>query len=88
MMEKCKGCKWNFEGMVCPEYRFCGKSMERHDNEVIEEAKGVIIKKLKETQKNNDDCKDNAKIGYYNGIEYCLSILEERKPVFKDYINI
>lgn len=54
-MEKCKGCKWNFEGMVCPEHTFCGKSMEQHDNRIIKETKAKVYEEVLTLLKNLDN---------------------------------
>ena len=42
-MEKCIGCEWNEEGMICPQYSFCQKSMKKHDAEEINKTEFVNI---------------------------------------------
>lgn len=43
------------------------------------------IKTLKNVQENN--LEDNYMVGLYNGMELAVSILEDRKPVYKSCVN-
>ena len=43
------------------------------------------IEFIRNMQKNTID--DEYDTGFYNGIEYCLSVLEEREAIYKQYKN-
>ena len=43
------------------------------------------IEEIKKMQQNTVD--DEYDTGFYNGIEYCLSVLEERKANYKSHNN-
>lgn len=46
------------------------------------------IKSLREMQKQNlYKIEDNSTIGVYNGLEMALAVIEEREPVFMQYIK-
>lgn len=49
------------------------------------EEKIETLKHVKEVM-SFQNTKDNAIIGYYNGVEHCLAYLEDREPIYKKYI--
>ena len=53
-MEKCIGCEWNEEGMICPQYSFCQKSMKKHDAEEINKTLDKMIKHIEQLNQHTD----------------------------------